>query len=126
MEEEYFGEDYLDSYLTAPIKDAKYEKINVDKLAKLQSHITESQQRDLRDLFAKHEKLFNGELGLYPHKKVHIDIEPNAEPVHARAYPVPKVHEEIFKKELDHLVAIGVLSFQGASEWASPTFIIPK
>ena len=35
MEEEYFGEDYLDSYLTAPIKDAKYKKIDVDKLAKL-------------------------------------------------------------------------------------------
>ena len=33
---------------------------------------------------------------------------------------------DTFKKVLDHLVKIGVLSPQGMSEWASPPFIIPK
>ena len=39
---------------------------------------------------------------------------------------MPRIHEETFRKELDHLVEIGVLSFQGASEWACPSFIQPK
>jgi hypothetical protein len=29
-------------------------------------------------------------------------------------------------KEIDHLIAIGVLKWQPLSKWASPSFIIPK
>jgi hypothetical protein len=28
--------------------------------------------------------MFNGTLGAYPHTNVHIDIDPNAKPVHSR------------------------------------------
>jgi hypothetical protein len=70
--------------------------------------------------------MFDGTLGVYPHKKVHIDIDPNAKPVHSRPYPVPQIHLKTFKKELNHLVRIGALAAQQESEWASPSFIIPK
>jgi hypothetical protein len=36
------------------------------------------------------------------------------------------IHLQAFKKELLHLVEIGVLSPQSASEWTGPTFITPK
>jgi hypothetical protein len=49
-----------------------------------------------------------------------------AVPKHLRPYAIPVIHLEAFKRELIHLVKIGVLSPQGASEWASPTFIAPK
>jgi hypothetical protein len=70
--------------------------------------------------------MFDGTLGVYPHKKVHIDIDPNAKPVHSRPYPVPRIHLKTFKKELNHLVRIGVLAAQQESEWALPSFIVPK
>jgi hypothetical protein len=70
--------------------------------------------------------MFNGTPGVYPHKKVQIDIDPNAKPVHSRSYPVPQIHLKTFKKKLNHLVRIGVLAAQQESEWASPSFIIPK
>ncbi len=69
--------------------------------------------------------MFDGTLGVYPHKKLHIDIDPNAKPVHSRPYPVPWIHLN-FKKELHHLVRIGVLAATQESEWASPSFIISK
>jgi hypothetical protein len=70
--------------------------------------------------------MFDGTLRVYPHKKVHIDIDPNAKPVHSRPHPVPQIHLMTFKKELNHLVRIGVLAAQQESQWASPSFIIPK
>ncbi len=70
--------------------------------------------------------MFNGTLGDYPHKRVHIEIDPNAKPVHSRPYSVPQIHLKTFKKELNHLVKIDVLAAQQESEWASPSFIIPK
>ncbi len=70
--------------------------------------------------------MFNGTLGVYPHKKVHIDIDPNAKPVHFRPYPVPQIHLKTFKKELDYLVRMGVLAAQKESERASPSFFLPK
>ncbi len=70
--------------------------------------------------------MFDGTPGVYPHKKVHIDIDPNTKPVHSRPYPVPQIHLKTFKKELNHLVEIGVLAAQQESEWASPSFITPK
>ncbi len=70
--------------------------------------------------------MFDGTLGVYPHKKVHIDIDPNAKPVHSRPYPVPQIYLKTFKKELNHLVETDVLAAQQESEWASPSFITSK
>jgi hypothetical protein len=39
---------------------------------------------------------------------------------------VPVIHLDVFRQELLHFINAGVLSSQGASEWASPTFITPK
>ena len=48
------------------------------------------------------------------------------EPRHFKPYPIPKIHLLTFKKELDHLVEIGVLEKAGMSACALPTFITPK
>jgi hypothetical protein len=84
------------------------------------------QKEDLRKVLMEHTKLFDGTLSVYPHRKFHINLVPGAVAKHARPYPVPVIHLSAFKKELLHLVKIGILSPQGASEWASPTFITPK
>ena len=125
-DDELIGEDWLDSYLTNTILDAKYEKVDVHDVATNQKHLTPGQQNELERVLDKYTNLFDGTLDVYPHKKFSIEIKPDAVPKHSRPYSVPHVHQPAFKKELEHLVEIGVLSKAGTSEWGSPTFIIPK
>jgi hypothetical protein len=77
-------------------------------------------------MLIKHEPLFDGTLGCYPHKKIHLELLDGVEPVHQKAYPVAHVHQEELLRELKNLVKIRVLERCGATEWASPIFIIPK
>jgi hypothetical protein len=108
------------------ILDAKYEKFLVDDIIDQLDHLNAQQKNDLKRVLNEQTKLFDGTLGVYPHRKFHIDLMPGAVPKHFRLYAMPVIHLKAFKKELIHLVKIGVLSPQGASEWASPTFITPK
>jgi hypothetical protein len=107
------------------ILDAKYEKVEIDEVINQLNHLTLEKKEDLRKVLKEHTKIFDGTLGVYPHKKIHIDLVPGAISKHARPYPVPVIHLNAFKKELLYLVEIGVLSLQGASEYASPMFITP-
>jgi hypothetical protein len=45
---------------------------------------------------------------------------------HDRPYPIPHKHKAVLVKEIKRLCNIGVLEWQPSSQWASPTFIIPK
>lgn len=117
----------LDSYVAAPMLDAKYEPVSIDEVIYQHcSHLSSEQQRQLHEVLSQHTKLFDGTLGLYPGEPMHIDLVEGAVPVYRRPYPVPHVHLTTFKKELDHLVSIGVLSPVRDTEWGLPTFITPK
>ena len=90
--------------------DAKYEKLDIQEVLLKQNHLNDSQKQDLKNLFKKYANVFNGTLGLYPHKKVSIEIKKDAKPVHKLAYAVPRIHMDTFKKKLDHLVSTEMLS----------------
>jgi len=108
------------------ILDAKYGQVSTDEVADQLNHSTANQRHDLKVLFRKFTKLFHGKPGVYPHRKFHIELIPGAKLKHNQPYANPRIHLAAFKKELDGLVEIKVLSRTGASKWGSPTFIIPQ
>ncbi len=68
------------------------------KIAFNQQHLSLDQQCDLFTEISTHNKLFGGFLGVYPHKKVLINLKPWGMPVHHYPYPVPYLHQQTFKK----------------------------
>ena len=110
-----------------PILDAKYEKLDSEAIVSTHcAHLTLGQQEELQALLRKHAKLFDGMLGRYPGEPMHIELEEGAQPVYRRPYPVPGVHIETFRQELEHLVHIGLLTPTRDPKWGLPMFIIHK
>jgi hypothetical protein len=106
--------------------ESKYDKVDVKSVAQQQTHLNKEQQYEMHLIFKQRTKLFSGKLSFYPHKKMHLGLQPDAKPVHVKPYPIPRTQLEVFRKELEQLGELGVLSWAGGTEWASPTFIIPK
>ena len=108
------------------ILDAKYEAADLEKVCSTQSHLTIAEQQKLLSLLNKYGDLFDGTLGKWKLDPVDLDLKEGATPYHARPYPIPKFHADTLRMEVDRLVQIGVLRKVNRSEWAAPSFIIPK
>ncbi len=74
----------------------------------------------------KFEELFDRTLGDWGTEPVSLNLKEGAKPYHGRLFPTPKAHKETMKKEVQRLCDLGVLKWQPESEWALPSFIIPK
>jgi hypothetical protein len=108
------------------ILDAKYEKADINQAVNDMDHLSSVQKQQLKALLFKYEHLFDGTLGHWDTEPVDFELKEGAKPYHAKAYPIPHIHEQTLRKEIDRLVKLGVLKKCSDSEWASPTFIIPK
>ncbi len=98
VKDKLFVEDWLKSFATA-ILNVKYEKTDVTEVMKGLTNLNAHQKVDLLWVLQENKKMFDETLNIYPHKKVHIDIDPNAKPVHFMPHPVPWIHLKTFKKE---------------------------
>ena len=108
------------------ILDAKYVAADIEKVCSSQSHLEFQQQQKLLALLRKYEGLFDGTLGKWNEEPVKIELKEDATPYHARPFPIPRCHADTLKMEVERLVEIGVLKKVNRSEWAAPSFIIPK
>ncbi len=81
VKDKLFGDDWL--------KDTKYEKTDVAEAVKGLTHLNVNQKADLLQVLQENKKIINGTLGICPHKKVHIGIDPNAKLMRSKPHPVP-------------------------------------
>ena len=77
-EDENFGKDWLGCYATKILEWTDVRDV-VDNLTHLNLH----QKADLLKVLKDNSTMFNSTLGTHPHCKVHIDLLPDAKPVHS-------------------------------------------
>jgi hypothetical protein len=108
------------------ILEAKYTAANLREICNKSMHLDVREQEQLFAVLTKYEALFDGSLGTWREHPHDIDLKPDSKPYHAKAFPIPKIHLETLKAEVQRLCDLGVLRKVNRSEWAAPTFIIPK
>ena len=106
--------------------DAKHEPADLQAVVDNCNNLNTKEKINLLNLLEEYKDLFDGTLGTWKGTPYHVELKKDAEPYHARAFPIPKTYEQTLRMEVDRLVEIGVLKKVNRSAWAAPTFIIPK
>ena len=89
-------------------------------------HLTKAQRNKLLKLLQILEEFFDGTLGTWKTDPVDFKLKEDVNAIFLQPYPVPKVHEEMFKKEVERLVLLGFLEAANESEWGASSFAQPK
>jgi hypothetical protein len=63
-------------------------------------HLDVRQQEQLFAVLTKYKVLFDGLLGTWKEHPHDIDLKPDSKPYHAKAFPIPKIHLETLKAEV--------------------------
>ena len=69
--------------------------------------------------------MFDGTLGTCITYRVDFQLKENVKPICSRPYPVPKVHKEIFKRDMECFL-LGLLKNSNDSEWGAPYLLQTK
>ena len=105
------------------IIDAKYKKANLKTVMAKQCQKTSSEESYiLLNLLRKFEDLFDGTLGTQNTTMVYSELKDDAKSVCLKPYTVLRVHEEMFRKEAERLLSLGVLEEENESKWEALYF----
>jgi hypothetical protein len=114
------------------ILDDNYTPLNIEEFTTSQNHLSNLEKEMLKKLLLANSTLFEGGLETVKMDPVSLEMNTNNDgfkPYSGGAYPIPHIHYNTTKKEINRLVKIGLLrecSTKDNSEWGAPTFIIPK
>ena len=105
-------------------------KCNTHNLNKVMAeqcqYLKNEESKILLSLLRKFEDMFESTLGTWNTTPVDLELKDDAKPVCSRPYPVLRVHEAIFRKEVERLIILGVLEEEIDSKRGASSFPQPK
>ena len=85
------------------ILDDKYSRADLKTITESSTHIDPQEINELYTLLKNYESLLGGNIGTWHGKPYDIKLKRHAEPYNGKPFPVPRIHELMFKQELDRL-----------------------
>jgi hypothetical protein len=110
----------------ATILPAHYKPVDIASIVEKQTHLTAEEQEKLHNMLSDCQTLFQGKRGNYNGEPIELELLPDAKPFYRKPFSIPKAYQQIMKDEIARLESIGLLIKVTSSEWATPTFVIPK
>jgi hypothetical protein len=99
-----------DAFMSVTIKPSDYNTVtSASEIAEQQVHLSPAHHSALATILQKHNAMFGGILGKYPHEEVHLNLLPNVKPIHCKPFGVPNKDIQTFKNEIKTLVELDVL-----------------
>ena len=108
------------------ILDDNYEKALRDVVENNCIYLSVPEQSSLLKPLQDCEEIFDWTLGVWNCELVSLPLQEGAQSYHRWLFLIPKKQLDVTKKEIQRLCNLGVIQWQADSEWALPTFIIPK
>jgi len=105
---------------------AHYEKANLQQVVEAHPNLSSPDKAQLLQVLTSVPQIFDGTLGKVDMPPVHLELKPEAQPYNSRAFPIPQVHYETVKNDVDRLCQLGVLKKVPPGRWACPGFIVPQ
>jgi len=105
---------------------AEYKPIDINKVVNKQTHLSPEEREKLRNILLDFTELYQGKCGKYNGEPVFLELIPGSKPYYGKPFSIPKAYEQVTKDDIKSLEALGLLTQVVSSEWAAPTFIIPK
>jgi hypothetical protein len=110
----------------ATILPADYKPVDIASVVDKHTHLTAEEQEKLHNMLLDFQTLFQGKRGNYNGEPIELELLPDAKPFYRKPFSIPKAYQQITKDEIARLESIGLLTKVNSSEWAAPTFVIPK
>ena len=110
MDQEYLETIKEKSIRIGRILNANYQNSESEQKVNRSIHLTKFQRVILICCLERYGDLLDGNLGERTGPAVNISLKDKANTYHAQDLPITVIHLETFKKYLDRLVAIGVLT----------------
>ena len=106
------------------IINSNYTKYEFDKISAEAVQIDKDQPKNVLSLLTEFEELFDRNLGKWDTTPINLEAKPRSKLFNVRYYLVPNSNKETFRKELQRLFDIGMLTPVNKLQYGTPVFVI--